>query len=84
MQSRTVFQRQTLHTSEKRHVQASVGTLSVLTIREFTLGRSLTAVRNVVRPSVRVYVLFDTGSSMPGNKHIHVGSVEKPSVRSLN
>ncbi|TKC47042.1 hypothetical protein EI555_020989 [Monodon monoceros] len=85
MQSRTVFQRQTLHTSEKRHVQASVGTLSVLletllTIREFTLGRSLTAVRNVVRPSVRVYVLFDTGSSMPGNKHIHVGSVEKPST----
>lgn len=31
MQSRTVFQSQTLHTSEKRHVQASVGTLSVLT-----------------------------------------------------
>lgn len=89
MQSRTVFQRQTLHTSEKRHVQVSVGTLSVLletllTIREFTLGRSLTAVRNVVRPSVRVYVLFDTGSSMPGNKDIHVGSVENPSVRSLN
>ena len=28
--------------------------------------------------------LIDTGSPMPGSKHIGVGSVETPSVRPLN
>lgn len=39
---------------------------------------------NIVRPSVRINILFGIRASTLGNKHINVGSVEKPSIRTLN
>lgn len=59
LQSRIFSQHQALHTGDKCYVEMNVGMLSVLieillTTRKFTLGRSLTSVRKVVRPSVRV------------------------------
>lgn len=42
------------------------------------------SVMNIVRPSVRVNVLFDIRVSTPGNKYIYIGRVEKSSVRNLS